>query len=93
LGNAAGYGAGTVFTRFIGFPTYLTVGVFPSCNITTDSESSTIIMILKELEKFRKLILFLDRTSQHCHSKRLKAYLEKIMTSSSELEECWRQGM
>jgi transposase len=54
--------------------------------------------------RFHKLILFLDRAPQHCHSKRVKEYLEKnnyIMTAeyfpkgSSELsavEEYWRQG-
>ena len=40
------------------------------------------ISYLRELKgKFHKLILFLDRAPQHCRSKRVKAYLEKIMTS------------
>ena len=63
------------------------------------------ISYLRELKaKFHKLILFLDRAPQHCHSKIVKEYFEKnndVMTAeyfpkgSSELsaiEECWRQG-
>jgi hypothetical protein len=62
----------------------------------------SLISYLKELKgKFHKLILFLDRASQHSRSKRVKEYLEKkcgVKTAeyfpegSSPIEQYWRQG-
>ena len=54
--------------------------------------------------KFRRLILFIDRATQHCRSTKVRKYLEQnknvlrieyIPKGSSEfnaVEECWRQG-
>jgi transposase len=63
------------------------------------------ISYLQQLKrKFHKLILFLDRASQHHRSQKVKAYLERnsdtmiveyLLKGSPELsavEECWRQG-
>ena len=74
--------------------------------ITFDQYS--FISYLRELKRrFHKLILFLDRAPpQHCHSKRVRAYLERndddVMTVEyylpkgspefSAVEKCWRQG-
>ncbi|MGA8081204.1 MAG: hypothetical protein WB988_05025, partial [Candidatus Nitrosopolaris sp.] len=48
-----------------------------------DSYSDNMIPLtsIRLKAKFHKLILFLDRAPQHCRSKRVKEYLEKIMTS------------
>ena len=70
-----------------------------------DFNQYTFLKYLKELQrKFRKLMLFLDRATQHCSSIMIRKHLEenkdvirleylpKGSPGNNAVEECWRQG-